>query len=220
MIKAVIFDHDGVIADTEPISFIADNSVLARYGFSISSEENEALIGISSREGWVTFKEMFKIPEAVDWLVSEKTREAINIVKSSGIKPSEGLLKLISMLQSKGFKLAIASGANRAFIDAVLEKLGISSFFQAIISWENVAKGKPDPEAYIKTSQKLGISPSDCVAIEDSSSGIMAAKAAGMRCVALRMPSTASHDVSMADLVINSLSELSTESLSGLERKQ
>ena len=220
MIKAVIFDHDGVIADTEPIHFRADNAVLSKYGFSISAEANDSLVGISTTKSWEIFREMFKIPEAAEWLAGEKTNATVDIIKSEGILPNDGLLPLLDRIKSKNYKMAIASGQYRKVIDAVLDKLKIGSYFGVIVSTEDTAVGKPNPEVFLTAAKRLGAKPSECVVIEDSQAGVVAAKAAGMRCVALRMPSTASHDVSMADVIVNSLAELMIESLSGLEQKQ
>ena len=85
MIRAVIFDHDGVIADTEPVHFRADNAILARYGFSISAEANDSLVGVSTRKSWEILREMFKIPEAAEWLAEEKTSMILANRRRSGI---------------------------------------------------------------------------------------------------------------------------------------
>lgn len=220
MIKAVIFDHDGVIADTEPIHFKADNAVLSRYGFNISAEANDSLVGLSTRKSWEIMREMFKIPEAAEWLAEEKTALAAGIIQRDGIKPNEGLLPLLQALRSKGYKLAIASGQYRKVIDAVLARLSIGSYFGVIVSAEETANGKPNPEVFLTAAKRLGVRPEECLVIEDSGSGVIAAKAAGMACVALRMPSTASHDVSKADVIIGSLSELDAAAINNIKRKQ
>lgn len=211
MIKAVIFDHDGVIADTEPIHLRADNIVLSRFGYGTSASENESLVGVSTRKSWEIFRDMFKIQEAVDYLVQEKTRVAVEIIGKEGIKPNEGLLQLLEKLKSNGYKVAIASGQYRKVIDAVLTKLKIAGYFSVIVSGEETAKGKPDPEVFITAAKRLNTNPEECAVIEDSESGVLAAKAAGMLCIALRTPSTASHNVKAADKIIGSLKELSLE---------
>ena len=210
MIKAVIFDHDGVIADTEPIHFIADNAVLARYGFNISAEANDSLVGISTKKSWEILREMFKIPEAAEWLAEEKTSAAAGIIEKEGIAPNDGLLPLLERLHIKGYMLAIASGQYRKIIDAVLAKLRIGRYFSVIVSAEDTILGKPNPEVFLTAAKRLAVKPEECLVIEDSGLGVMAAKAAGMACVALRTASTASHDISIADLVVNSLAELNT----------
>lgn len=220
MIKAVIFDHDGVIADTEPIHSRADNAILARYGFSISPEENDSLVGVPTKKSWEIMREMFKIPEAAEWLAEEKTREAARIIATDGISPNKGLLQLLDGLKRKGCTLAIASGQYRRIIDAVLAKLRIESYFSAIVSGEDTANGKPNPEVFLTAAKRLGVRPDECLVIEDSESGVTAAKAAGMACVALRMPSTARHDVSKADVIVGSLAELDAADMAAIKRKQ
>lgn len=211
MIKAVIFDHDGVIADTEPIHLRADNIVLSRFGYGTSASENESLVGLSTRKSWEIFREMFKIPEAVDYLVQEKTSAAAEIIGKEGIKPNEGLLQLLEKLKSNGCKLAIASGQYRKVINAVLARLKIADYFSVIVSGEETAKGKPDPEVFLTAAKRLNTDPEECAVIEDSESGVVAAKAAGMLCIALRTPSTASHNVTAADKIVSSLSEITVE---------
>lgn len=219
MIKAVIFDHDGVIADMEPLHTEADNMVLARYGFSISAEANESLVGVSAIKSWEIMREMFKIPKAAEWLASEKTNEVLRLIRR-GIKPNEGLLGLLEALKGKNYKLAIASGQYRSVIDAVLSTLKIGSYFSTIVSYEDMTKGKPDPEVFLVAAQRLGVAPEECGVIEDSSPGVKAAKAAGMACIALRTSSTTSHDVSMADKIVSSLSEINADDLDLIKQKQ
>lgn len=208
MMKAVIFDHDGVIADTEPIHFRADNAVLSRFGFSISSEENNSLVGLSTRKSWEIMREMFKIPEAAEWLAEEKTKEAVRIIADDGIAPNKGLLQLLERLKGSGYKMAIASGQYRRVIDAVVARLEIGNYFSTIVSCEDVAKGKPNPETFLAAAERLDVAPQECLVIEDSGAGVAAARAAGMRCVALRTEATACHDLSEADEIIGSLNEL------------
>ncbi len=220
MIKAVIFDHDGVIADTEPIHFRADNAILARYGFSISAEANDSLVGVSTKKSWEILREMFKIQEAAEWLAEEKTNEAARIIANGGIAPNKGLLQLLDGLKRNGCTLAIASGQYRRIIDAVLAKLRISSYFSTVVSAEDTTFGKPSPEVFLTAASRLGVNPAECVVIEDSESGVTAAKAAGMACVALKTQATASHDVSKADLIISSLSELDAAGVGNIKRKE
>lgn len=220
MIKAVIFDHDGVIADTEPIHFRADNAILARYGLSISAEANDSLVGISTKKSWEILREMFKIPEAAEWLAEEKTNEAARIIANDGIAPNKGLLQLLEQLKRKGYALAIASGQYRRIIDAVLAKLKIGAYFSTVVSAEDTTFGKPNPEVFLTAAKRLGAKPAECVVIEDSESGVTAAKAAGMACVALKTQATASHDVSKADVIIGSLSEFDAAGISGIKQKE
>ena len=100
------------------------------------------------------------------------------------------------------------------------KSLNISGYFSIVVSCEDTAKGKPDPEVFFIAARKLGVAPEECVVIEDSSSGVMAAKAAGMTCIALKTPSTISHNVTMADKIVNSLSEIPVEGLDTIKQKQ
>lgn len=218
MIKAVLFDHDGVIADLEPLHAKADNLVLARYGAHVPEEKMTELIGVSTLKSWEIFKELFKIPEAAEWLAKEKTDTVLKLIEKDGIAPSEGLMPLLKLLKEKGYRLAIASGQYRQVIDAVATKLKIRRYFDTMVSCNDVARGKPDPEIFILAAKRLGLHPAECLVIEDSGPGIAAAKAAGMKCIALRTAATASHDLSMADKVVSSLAEVQMEDFQQDER--
>lgn len=213
MIKAVIFDHDGVIADLEPLHAKADNLVLARYGAHIPHEKMTELIGMATLKSWEIFKEMFRIPEAARWLAEEKTTTVIKLIEQEGVAPTEGLPQLLKLLKEKGYRLAIASGQYRNVIDAVITKLKIAHYFETIVSCDDVTRGKPSPDVFLLAAKRMSLKPNECLVIEDSAPGIAAAKTAGMLCVALRTLSTASHDFSMADKIIDSLSELTVEKI-------
>jgi beta-phosphoglucomutase family hydrolase len=208
MIKAVIFDHDGVIADTEPLHYRAGKNVISKLGIEIEAWQKSRHIGRSTRESWELMKKTFKIEESVDALIAKKTAAVISIIKQEGVIPNPGLIGLLESLTKGKFRMAIASGQIREVIDAVLSKIQISDYFESIVSGEDTKEGKPHPEVFLTAASQLGIKPHECVVIEDSGPGVEAAKAAGMKCIALRMPSTMRQDISKADYIVNSLADI------------
>ena len=145
-----------------------------------------------------------------------KTKESIfRQMVSQDIKPLPGAIDLIIELKKRKISMAIASSAPLANIKCILNTLGIRQYFRAIIGEEDVTRGKPDPEVFLKAAEKLGVMPQKCVVVEDALQGIRAAKRAGMACIAVAgtYPAEALKE---AELVISSLTDIDTEELLGL----
>lgn len=104
--------------------------------------------------------------------------------------------------------MALASSNNRKTVDLIVEKFNLDKYLSVIMSGEDVKEGKPNPEIFIKTAEKLGLSPTDCIVIEDAENGVLAAKSAEMKCIGLKNPGSGNQDLSKADLVVNSFQEL------------
>lgn len=127
-----------------------------------------------------------------------------------------GLIDLLADLRRHSLTIAIASSSTREHIDLITDRLGISSYFNAIVSGEEVSHGKPAPDIYLKAATKLGISPRDCVALEDAVKGAQAASTAGMRVVAVPNELTCHEDFSFVDVVALSLRDINTRMLDTL----
>ena len=120
-----------------------------------------------------------------------------------------GVVQLVRVLQERGLTLAITSSAVRSSIETILIRLGLRDAFALIVDGSEVTNGKPDPEAYLVTARRLGVRPDECVVIEDSEVGVLAAKRAGMTCIAVRNPRAQTfQDLSAADRVVDSMEEL------------
>ncbi len=194
MLKAVIFDFDGIIVDTEPIHFQAFQRVLQPLGLGYSWDDYlEKYIGFDDRDA---FREAFANGGKLlhDGMLSELISlkaEVFESIVRQGVQPYPGVIELIKSLS--GFiPLALCSGALQRDIVPILEQFGLQSSFDAIVTAENVKVSKPDPESYILTLQRLGeiypsttILPQECIAIEDTPAGITSASAAGMNVIAV-----------------------------------
>jgi beta-phosphoglucomutase len=226
MLKAIIFDCDGVIADTEPLHLASFKEVLTEEGLSLSDEEYFSQYLALDDRGCFT-KAFSSHGKA---LSKEKLLELINRkahyiepVMQANLRLFPGIASFIECVSTK-YPIAIASGARRQEIDLILRHGDLQTFFQVIVSTEDVANSKPHPEAFLKALNSLkeitnnSIEAKECLVIEDSVHGVQAAHAAGMRCLAVTN-SYAEELLYEADATVNSLLDLSLEKLESLFEK-
>jgi HAD superfamily hydrolase (TIGR01509 family) len=207
MIRAVIFDLDGVIADSEHFSGQADEIVLARYGIKMTEKEMKEAFGRRVEEIFEDLLRARKLKMSVPELVKEKDVVFEKLIKGN-LKPIDNSLELIGFLQRKGFKIALATSSHFDKMVPELRELGIEDLFQVKISGDDVSKGKPDPQMFLLAAKRLGVKPHECAVIEDSAFGVQAAKNAGMYAVALRSPNSEGQDHSQADMVVDDLARV------------
>jgi beta-phosphoglucomutase len=190
MIKACIFDLDGVIVDTAHYHFVAWQRLAKELGITFTEKENERLKGVSRMRSLEIILEIGGIE------LSEEEKEKLALRKNgwfveyiNAIKPEEvfsGVPELLQSIRSKGIKVGLASSSKNA--DTVLRLLGIGNMFDAIVDGTMIVNTKPDPEIFLLAARKLGVVPSDCVVFEDAEAGVEAAIAAGMKCVGVGLP--------------------------------
>ncbi|MGD0784900.1 MAG: HAD family phosphatase [Sedimentisphaerales bacterium] len=223
MLKAVIFDFDGVISDSEPCHFAATNKVLADFGIQLSQEEYYAeYLGFTDYELFEVVKERRKTDykgASIEDLIAKKAVFFEETIRQTD-HLIEGIPELIEKLKSSKVKIAIYSGALPADIKIMLEDSGLSDYFDVIVTADDVAKGKPDPQGYLLALEKLNgsdaaISAKQCVVIEDSHWGIVAAKKAGMKVVAVTNSYPAG-ELKEADMIVDSVKHLKTGDLQKL----
>ena len=214
MIKAVIFDMDGVIVDSEPINYEVIRITFEKAGVKISKKEfiEEWIVkGTGSREAI----KRHNIKMSSEDLQKIKKKIYLDILKRK-VKLKPNAKRTIINLHKK-YKLALASQGHRYNIDIIVKKFKLSKFFQAIIGKQDVNKGKPNPEIFLKASKELKVKPEECLVIEDTEKGIIAAKRAGMVCIAVPDTWTKKYnDFSKADLVVNLLGEITIDVIKNL----
>lgn len=206
--KAVIFDMDGVIIDSEPIHFQVDMQTMRDLGCNISVEELGKYVGTTNEYMLTDIKKNYDINKSIEEIISYKVEMTKRKIIQSDLEPIEGIEELLSKLKNKNIPAAIASSSPRDFIDIVISKFKLQDYFKYIVSGEEVANGKPSPDVYIETAKKLGISPKDCTVIEDSKNGVLAAKAAGMKCIGFQNANSGNQDLSKADIIVKSIVEI------------
>jgi beta-phosphoglucomutase family hydrolase len=208
-LKAVIWDMDGVIADTAPFHFLAWQKAAQDRGIAFSEDDFRETFGKRNPE--IIAEKFGKDipPQEIDGIAGRK-EELFRRIAAQSIKPFPGVLNLMLSLRSAGWKMALVSSTPAENIKLVTRSLEINSLFDTIVSDKDVLRGKPDPEGFLLAAERLGVAPGNCVVIEDAIAGVRAAKNAGMKCIAVTNTHPAER-LNEADLVVDSL-ELATVS--------
>ncbi|MBL4669545.1 MAG: hexitol phosphatase HxpB [Flavobacteriales bacterium] len=209
MIKAVIYDMDGVIIDSEPLWREALIHCFNKVGFDFTQDKCRITQGmrlIEVVEYW--YAEQPWEGTSIKDVEQDILKKVTNLISEKGVA-IKGVYESLNYFKDKGYKIALASSSAMSLINVVLEKLDITTKFEVINSAEHLDYGKPHPEIFIKTALQLNVSPTECLVIEDSFHGVLAAKAALMKVIAI--PEEKYHNnprFSIADYNIKSLNEL------------
>lgn len=206
-IKAVIFDMDGLMIDSEPIHLKAYNKAMKSLGVILSFKDYSKYLGISDIDISKDIIKRFKLNISKEELMKKKDVIYKKLLKRD-IIPKLGLVDLVKKLKNEGYLLAVASSSHTEEILIVLSTLNLKSFFKEIVSADNVKKAKPSPDIFLLTAKKLNVIPEDCLVLEDSSNGVIASKKAKMYCYAIPSVKTNKDRFILADRVLNNLNEV------------
>lgn len=213
MIKAVIFDLDGVLADTEQLHAKSYVEVLKNHGVELT--EGEFYEYWTAKGQTITDfvkRRQFDLNPAK--LRKEKTKLYHEKLEKE-LQAYDGTEKTLSGL-SKKYPLCLVSNSFKHDVDKIMSLTGLSKHFKFMITIEDLTKGTPDPEGFLLASKKLGIMPNECVVVEDAAKGLAAAKSAGMKCVIIPNKYTAQSDFTQADLVLQNISQLTMQIIENL----
>lgn len=209
MHKAIIFDMDGVIIDSEWIHFHMICKYLEEFGIKIAEDECSVFAGMANREIFACLKAKYGLQHTAEELTTVYMTRYINFLNSAkDIKPIAGVDALIKGIHGLGLPMALASSASPENIATVLGKFELDGYFKIAVSGCDMTASKPAPDIYFRAAEMLNVNLSQCVVIEDSTNGIKAAKAAGMKCIAYRNPNSGKQDLSLADVIIDSFEGL------------
>ena len=213
MIEAVVFDLDGLLIETEEIWDEVREALVRERGGRWTESAQRDMMGMSSSEWSQYLHEELGLeepPEELNRLVVERMAERYR----ASLPLLPGAVEAVKRLAAR-WPLAVASSSNRPLIDLVLELSGLAPYFAATVSSEEVARGKPAPDVYLEAASRLGAVPEDCAAVEDSESGIRAAKAAGLRVIAIPNRSFPPSDevLASAEVVLRSLDQLTFDAI-------
>ena len=212
MIKAVIFDLDGVLTDTAVYHYQSWKAIAAKFEYDLSELDNEKLEGVSRAESLRLIMQWASVSlpqEEIPQLLQEKNDHYLLLINELGqneILP--GVFDFLTFIESHNCAKAVGSSSKNA--PFILEKLGLASRFAAVIDGNGVKNTKPDPEVFLNAAQQLQVLPENCLVIEYAPSGIQAAKAAGMNVVGV------GHDLTEADLCVSSLVGLGWDQIQNL----
>ncbi len=208
--QAVIFDMDGVLVDGEPLHFRGVNELLAEEGKSISLDAYKPYMG--TKTGWSDMIRDFGLPRPYAYY-SARYREMMERRYRDASSSLPGAVALVRALAKAGVPLAVASSSIEPWVFACLERIGLRTAFNQIVTGSDVEQGKPDPEIYLLAARRLGLPPRACLALEDAPAGIESAHAAGMECWAIRTEYTRGLPLPSPEREFDSLEELSVRDI-------
>jgi HAD superfamily hydrolase (TIGR01509 family) len=208
---AALWDMDGVLVESAPFHFVAWQRVWAEMGLTISEadfrknfgQRNDTIIRDMLGDGATA-----ELIERIGPMKEIYYRDAVR----GHVEALPGALDLLRALRADGFRLAIASAAPRANVDLILSELGASALFDAVVSYEDVTRGKPDPQVYLLAAQRVNAPADVCVVLEDAVAGVEGAKAAAMACIAVTS-NHSRHALRQADVIVDSLTEVTPASI-------
>ncbi len=213
--KAIIFDFDGVIVDSEYHWDAHSLEVYREFVPTFTKDDDMKLKGRSTPDIYKMLIQNYGLTMPL-----EKYQEIIgkfaHRIYSEWTKPLPGVIELVERLQKRSIPFGIASSSRHKWIDTALERFNLTNIFNPIVTAEDVGIGKPDPAVYREAARQMGFAPEDCIAIEDSTNGLRSAKGAGMKCIAMHHTEGYIQDLSEADLVIEHFDELTDDVLNGL----
>ena len=217
MLKAVIFDMDGVIVNSEPLHHLAYKKMFEEFQLDVSNSLYESFTGQSTHTICKQLCEIFNIYEDPNLLVQSK-RKHFKVIfdNDTSFQMIDGALELIQDYFDNNITLVLASSASMTNIERIFEKFDLNKYFKSRISGADLKESKPNPEIFVKAAKLSGHSKDECIVIEDSTNGIIAAKSAGIYCVGYSSFNSKNQNYDNADLVISSLNEINFKKVSKL----
>jgi beta-phosphoglucomutase len=210
--RAVLWDMDGTLIDSEELHWISWRDTMANEGITITHEEFLASFGQRNDSIIPRWLGAAATPERIERISEAKEELYRQMVRRDGVSPEPGVTTWLRRLHNEGWQQAIASAAPRANIDAILEALSATQVFQGIVSADDVHRGKPDPEVFLVAASRVGVPPDRCIVVEDAVAGVQGARSAGMKSIGV------SHNGKQlpADVVVQSLDLLAPDAFERL----
>ena len=209
MTKAIIFDMDGVLVDSEPFHVQIEKQQFLLNQITVTDEEHHQYMGVATDVMWKQLAERHSMNVSIEELTEQNRVESIRFFSEiPEIPVMPGLVEVLENLRVKNFPMAVASSSFPEIIELILRRTGLKKYFGVVVSSQEAGKSKPEPDVFLLAAQKLGFQPADCLVIEDSKNGIKAAHAAGMRCIAYQGQDANPANQKEADAVILHYSEL------------
>lgn len=211
MIKAVIFDMDGTVIDSTESDYLAWKKVFEEYEVDFSYQEYQKVLGAQGSE----IVPMYLAPSVRQEALDKKEYYFKALVEERGLNFVPGVESLLEAIKDMNIKTSLATGAGKDKLTFIFEQVKMKEYFDVVITADDTKTGKPAPDVFLNSARRLNILPSDCVVFEDAENGVKAAKAGGMKCVAI----TTTHEkkkLQEADLIIRSYSEFDMQKFFGI----
>ncbi len=216
MPKAVIFDMDGVLVNSEPVYDAYHQAIAKRLGIIITEEHERRFRGIPSGTTYKILVEEFGLSVTADELLKEETAEFCKLFEDGSIPPMPHVFDLLRHLKQSGFLIGVATSNYLFNVESILRLNGAAEHVTQISTMESISRPKPAPDVFLHAANALQVAPADCVVFEDSPNGILAAKAAGMKVIGYANPEQAKLDLSNADRIIASFDEITAADVTAL----
>jgi len=213
-LKAVIFDMDGVLIDSEPLHYLIEREIFEKLGLDVSPEIHRTYLGTATDFMYLDLIARFGLSKSIQDLLKldELFRcEYFSSLPSLALNP--GVRLILNELRNAGIKLGVATSSSPAIANILLERGEIKSYFEVVMTTSEAGKSKPEPLVYQAAAIKLGVEPNECLVFEDSPNGLLAAKRAGMTCTVLRTETVSAEELVLADFSIGSFEEITLDQL-------
>ncbi|KQC00675.1 HAD family phosphatase [Pedobacter sp. Hv1] len=199
-LKALLFDLDGTLIDSEFFHFECWNEILEESGVTLTYEDwLKNYAGIPLPKNAQNLIEKYNITTPLDELIDRRERLTLERLKTKDVNLMPYVIEVLDFFQAKNLILALVTSSPRKDVEAIFERNGLASYFKLIITRTEVSKSKPDPESYNTCVEKLGLSKDECIVFEDTINGIKSAKAAGLTCIAIQQNTAEHQNLLLAD---------------------
>ncbi|MGM0499925.1 MAG: HAD family hydrolase [Bacillota bacterium] len=208
MIKAVIFDMDGTIVDSEPIYDQVNEEIYKKYGFDLSQEDYDRHMGANMKDIWTDIlnrhpvKEEFAHYKIEDFMEDHIHSSYQGLAEAEDLELMPGIKEWFDFFKEHGYKMIIASSSYAPVIEHVYQRFGLDQYMEGYVDGNSIENGKPAPDIFLKAAAELGVKPEKCLIIEDSENGVNGAYQAGAKVVGFNRAQDQSQDLSKADLII------------------
>lgn len=211
--KTVIFDMDGVLVDSEYTFLESKTNMLREAGYNVDESYQYQFMGTTSEFMWGKMKEELHLPLSISEYISDMNFRREEMIKNNGVRAINGVEEFVKSLHDKGYKLAVASSSPKSEIEYNLKELNLYSYFDELVSAEEVENSKPAPDVYLKAAKLLNSKAEDCIVFEDTTNGCKAEKAAGMYCFGFNNSNYPIQNKIMADQEIDDFLKVDIESI-------
>lgn len=210
----VIFDMDGVLVNSEPVHQEVEADIFRSLQLDIPASEHLTFMGMAPEDMWALVKERYGLQQSVPALVAlEKEMKAASFGGMT-LQPMPGVADFIRALKKEGYHLSVASSSPAGLIALITRSIGLADYFDVLVSAEEVRRGKPAPDVFLRVADWYSLPPASFVVVEDSTNGVAAAKAAGMRCIGYT--GSAGQQLAAADITVSDFSALTPATVAAL----